>query len=483
MRTDRLKKVNSTGKHEPGRNIHKFYLLVAVFCGILLSVFMPLYNEPDGQYHFVTSTAMMGVAPDISRYGEVTIGTGFDAQTAVYKNGNFVDEYYKNEIVILSKEQMRAKFPHDPRDLETKGKFNYNYWGHVIPAFGAWLGYKISPTLGMMATVGRLFSMFVYSLLMAVIIKFLKFGKLLFATVSLSPVMLNSFSSFSYDSLGYVLVAAVIMLCINSIAGRRVSHLNLLGMLLLIPLTLISAKPNLFPVLLMIPLTLIYCQAQKMKKQKEKKESLKGRLTAQKERYQRSAPAQKLMVAAFLIIGLAGLAVALFVTAGQGGLINVLQRLFFTFDFRFYMTNSPGDAINILASPYPTYNYTPTWMLGVWFALLAFVLIYEKSYHASNFVSLGALFLLIIGVLGTYYYQLNYGEAIDNIGLQDTIQGVQGRYHTPLLMLLSPALANSRWSFRMRTMKQGVVLAIIGLIAVFSNFMLIYNTLYALVNL
>jgi uncharacterized membrane protein len=420
---------------------------------------------------------MVGVAPDISRYDEPKIGTGMDGQIQFYKNGNFVNEYFKNEVVPLTKVQMREKFPQDPRDLETNGKFNYNFLGHVIPAVGSWLGYHISPTLGMMVTVGRLFSMFIYSLMMAVIIKFLRRGKLLFTVVSLSPVMLNSFSSFSYDSLGYVLVAAVTMLCINSIASKRVSKLNLLGMIVLIPLLLVGSKPNLFPVLLMIPLVLIYCQGKKASRRR----AMRGVLAKSGVRQMSVRNMRLLGLAA--VIGLAGLVVVLILTASQGGLLDVLKRMLFTFDFRYYLNSSVGDSINLLASPYPAYNYTPTWMLGVWFALLIFVLVYERNYHDSNLISLGSLFLLVVGILGPYYYQLNYGDILDNIGYQNTIQGVQWRYHTPLLLLLSPVLANSRWNIKMQAMRQGVVLSIIGIISFVSTLMLVFNTIYGMINL
>ncbi|MFG7388155.1 DUF2142 domain-containing protein [Lactococcus lactis] len=108
-----------------------------------------------------------------------------------------------------------------PRSLGLDDKLRYNYIGHIIPAVGVWLGYHIYPSMGVMIVVARLFSMFVYSLIMFFIIKYIKFGKLLFATIGLSPVIMNSFSSLSYDSLGMVIVAVAVAVMIDMIAQKK----------------------------------------------------------------------------------------------------------------------------------------------------------------------------------------------------------------------------------------------------------------------
>lgn len=43
---------------------------------------------------------------------------------------------------------------------------SYNFWGHLIPSIGVWLGHKIYPSIGVMITTARLFSVIINSLLM-----------------------------------------------------------------------------------------------------------------------------------------------------------------------------------------------------------------------------------------------------------------------------------------------------------------------------
>ena len=52
------------------KKVYKFYLSIALFFGIILSIGMPFFNEPDGVYHFVNSSNIVHLTTDITVYGE-----------------------------------------------------------------------------------------------------------------------------------------------------------------------------------------------------------------------------------------------------------------------------------------------------------------------------------------------------------------------------------------------------------------------------
>ncbi|WP_256082350.1 hypothetical protein, partial [Staphylococcus aureus] len=57
------------------KNLHKIYFVVAVVISMILSIGMPLFSEPDGQWHYSVSTNIAGLSNDLSAYGE-PVGTG-----------------------------------------------------------------------------------------------------------------------------------------------------------------------------------------------------------------------------------------------------------------------------------------------------------------------------------------------------------------------------------------------------------------------
>ncbi|MDT2866759.1 DUF2142 domain-containing protein [Lactococcus lactis] len=446
-----------------GKYIHKIYLIIAIFCGLLISTIMPLFNEPDGQYHFAVSSAIVGLNTDISKYGEDEIGSGMSGQKSFYRNGTFLEQYFFTKATIYPSKD-------SPRNLDLGNKFNYNYIGHLIPAAGVWIGYHLYPSLGMMIVIARLFSMFVYSVIMYFIIKYLKFGKLLFATVSLSPVIMNTFSSLSYDSLGMVTAAATIALMINMIAFKKVRFWDWILMAILLGLSLIGSKPNLWLINVLFPLVVILVLLMPRSEQREdiylRRNRVKANLLI---RYKWFFSFGLLII--FIVAGS-------YMTRDRGGLFEVIIRLIFTQSFRFYDIYSPGDFGNLLVSPYPYYNYMPTILIAIWGILIVLVSISEKAFHKSVLLSFSASLVIMLGIFSAYYGFLGYGS-LSGFALRMTIQGVQWRYFTPLLLLLPLIFSNERIKFRVPSRNSVVIFMIVT--AIVSNFLLVFNTLWGMI--
>lgn len=438
-------------------NIHKVYLFLAIFFGLIFSVAMPFFNEPDGQYHFVASSSLVGLTTDISRYGEPTISTGMTNQQPSYKDGTRFEKYYLTKINIISNKDL-------PRNVNLKVT-TYDFWGHVIPGVGVWLGYHIYPSMGVMITVGRMFSVFVYSLIMCLIIKRMKRGKELAALLMLSPVSLNQFASLSYDPTGYLVAIGVIATAINIITRKRFTHRDLIVGVLWGLLTIIATKQNIWFMLAIYPVVFLAVESR-----------LRNVIVASFHKIWGLLNKNKWILSIASMIGIVGfLLVISLMTLKYGGPVYVLRRFVMTFVYRYSTGPTVGDiVISWLASPYPAYSRMPYWTVCVWYLIVFLVAFSGKKYVQYKTVSYAALIILVLGIVGTYYGFLNFGS-----GTSSVIEGVQGRYFTPTLLLLSIWGGCKR--FKLRINSDNIILLSSLFIVFLTNSMLIFNTLVGLI--
>ena len=238
-----------TKGEEIEKKIHKYYLVIALFFGVILSIWMPFFNEPDGVFHFVNSSNIVHLTTDINVYGEDSkwFGDQFANQKPAYQNGDYFKKYFETEVQKMPMSKL-------PRSTEYPKVLSYNFIGHLIPAIGVWAGYHIYPSMGMMIVCGRLVNMLVMTIGMFLIIKFVKRGKLLFMVVALSPVQMNLFSSLSYDATSMLLVSIFIASVINIVNRDKFTIFSLIRLCLLAAIIYLGAKTNLWLVFLFIPL-------------------------------------------------------------------------------------------------------------------------------------------------------------------------------------------------------------------------------------
>jgi uncharacterized membrane protein len=439
------------------RNMHKIFLIFALFFGMVFSIAMPLFSEPDGQYHFEAASNIVGLTSDLSLYGETAISTGMDQQKSSYQDHTHFEKYYVAKIQLIPVSGL-------PRPISTPMS-SYNFWGHAIPAVGIWLGYHIYPSLGVMVTFGRLLSVLVYSLLMFFIIKRVKHLKLLFAAVMLSPTVLNQFASFSYDSTGFVLSAAIICLVINTIDRQRYSWGTLVCSLLLIIATVLASKPNIWLMLVMLIIAFFVTDSSPQRwismRSKEISKWFHGHKPA--------------LICCVVVVILGVLALAVKMTQQYGGIIQVAKRFFMTAVFNYSQQLDVGTlTASALASPYPNFNHTPVWTVCLWIVLIVLIVFSSEKFVQSRFVSWGSFILFFVGILGTFFGFLNFGS-----GVSSYIAGVQGRYFTASILLLGIWAASTRMKAHFNGYK---AVAITTFVVVFiTNAMLIFDTLVNLI--
>ncbi len=442
------------------KNLHKIYFTVAVIIGVVLSIGMPLFSEPDGQWHYSVSSNIAGLSNDLSAYGE-PVGTGTSVQKSAYQQENWFEKYFENQIVKMPIENI-------PRTNSVPPVLNFNFLGHAIPAFGVWLGYHIYPSIGVMIVVGRLVSSIIASFVICMIIKYVKRAKLLFTALSLTPVIVSTTASLSYDTLSYIAALLVFMITINVYEAKFMTWKYALMMLATSAFVMIGTKTNIKILVSLFPLVIFVLFLQ------QRKELGKADFINLKDKKQ--------VILGAGILGLTVFALAV-VLALKPSLLFSLYRLIINFTVNL----APGLSTNniflgLLASPYPGYNYMPYWVAGAWYILILLVMLVEEKFVTSKLLGLGAFGLFIANFLGVYHGFLAYLSGgynpAPNTVVVGSIYGQQGRYFTPFIPLLALGLANTSIKLSVLS-KQSVLYLTVGL-AFVSNFILVFATLFGI---
>ena len=439
--------------------IHKVYLVLALFIGMSFSLAMPLFSEPDGMFHYTVSTNIVKLSNDLSAYGESRIGTNFSTQVTNYQQGTIFEKYYKNKIKEMPMEDL-------PRENSFPSLTNYNFWGHLIPAGGIWIGHAIYPSIGVMIICARLFTTLLCSLAMFFIIRWVKAGKLLFFTVSLSPIIASSFASLSYDATTYVIAAFVVALAINILVKQSVQKMDYILMILSTIALFLGAKTNLKLLVVLVPLVMLSTYIRNRDVQLPLIETWR----------KRDISKWKLSGLFLLLI----IALAIFVYVVRPTLFFTLQRIAISF----LINISPGlDVSNLfqtlLVAPIANINYVPYWVSAIWYILLVLVLFSDTKYVSSPFIAYTSLALFLAGFLAVYYSYATYiggGLTVTQSRYIGAIGGMQGRYFTPTLLLLSLFAGYQKFKFKITQYRLIMIFSI--LVIVISNTMLIFGTLF-----
>ncbi|RZI49603.1 DUF2142 domain-containing protein [Lactococcus kimchii] len=437
-------------------SIHKIYLILSIFFGLIFSVAMPMFSEQDGQYHYIAASEMVNLPTNLSNYGEYTVGSGMRGQETFYQNKKYFSQYYLQKVEIIPQKNI----PRVPNSA--KSKFNYDYFGHLIPALGVAIGYKIYPSLGVMTTIARLLNMSVCSILLFFIIKWVKKGKEVFAVTLLSPVAINSLASLSYDAINFVWVSMLIAISINMIVSKkRVWRFYVLPLMLISVISIIWIKTNYLILLAIFPIII----GNKILEEKKKQYS-------HIQTKEQSNHYKKIMITLLAVLGGIGFFA---ISYSRGGIGYVLSRLWPSFGIT-YTTNQNIVSLTLLTQTNRGENLVPFWLSGVWFALIICMLLVEEKYVKSRFISRGALGIFLASVLAVYIAFLPLGGSGSG-----QIWGVQGRYFTPLLPLFSIVVGSDKFKLKISPHKPLIISMII--IVVFSNFLVLINTLSGMYGL
>ena len=117
---------------------------------------------------------------------------------------------------------------------------------------GMTIGSWISPTVGMIIYMGRIFNALAYILGIYFLIRYFKYGKTALMFISLLPIMVQQASSLSYDVMNYLEVMLALGFITNLAYSKRFTNRNIIQVIGL-AILLLATKPNNVLLLGLIP--------------------------------------------------------------------------------------------------------------------------------------------------------------------------------------------------------------------------------------
>lgn len=293
---------------------------------------------------------------------------------------------------------------------------------------GMTLGSWISPSVGMIVYMGRIFNALAYILGVYFLIRYFKYGKTALLFISLLPIMVQQAASLSYDVMNYLEIMLAIGFITNLAYSKKFTNKHL-GQVAVIAILLLATKPNNFLLLGLIPFIPF---------------EFEGWLSF----LNKSMRAIKSFVArykyAFYLLAVMALVVILqLLMRNQGGLLHYGQVLLSTL-----VNQNTNEHLNtILTIGMFGYfgNFTiqlPLWLIFIDIVVLTLVLVasregfFSKEYAFISVVVFGLQVLATVTVMYLQWTPLVLGNGAD------ISVGSQGRYFTPFLILFLPLLAN-----------------------------------------
>lgn len=290
--------------------------------------------------------------------------------------------------------------------------------------FGSW----ISPSVGMIVYMGRIFNALAYIIGVYFLIRYFKYGKTALLFISLLPIMVQQAASLSYDVMNYLEIMIAVGFMTNLAYRKKFTNKHL-GQVAIISILLLATKPNNFLLLGLIPFIPF---------------EFEGWLSF----LNKPMRTIKSFIARFkyLFYALAILVLVLllqFLMRNQGGLLHYGRVLINTL----FVQNINSDLNTILTIGIFGYfgNFTiqlPLWLIFIDIVVLTLVFLasqerfFSKEYAFISVLMFGLQVLATVTVMYLQWTPLILGNGA-NISV-----GSQGRYFTPFLILFLPLLAN-----------------------------------------
>ena len=399
------------------------FVLIASLFGVLSAIMMPILEVPDENQHFQVSYAIFSENRKVG--DDMVFSDGMLVKQV--EDGN----YWSNFTEKNSAADDGVAINTGSRVFDQKTPASIFDIMRLPQALGVLVGKAIYPSLGIMVLMGRLFVLAVFIVAMYFIIKKLNYGKWALVFIATFPIVIQQAASLSYDAINMVAIFAWVAFCINLATQKTRISLRQILIGVGLALFILASKSNnvlLFVLLLALPLTLISPTALYKKLQSNKYWLL-----------------IKIVSISFIIIVLLAAVYVIQLKLVGGNtfdpklLGSVLLKTYLWGDLELIDVTTIG-TVGQFGN---FYYHLPMWTVILTYIVLAIVMLSEKIPNVSRrfaLVSLGLFFASVVLIsVGMYY-----GWAIqpERLGPGATVtDGIQGRYFTPLLILLLAPIA------------------------------------------
>lgn len=399
------------------------FVIIASFFGLLSSIFLPVLAVPDENQHFQISYAMFSEnkrAPHDLVFNETMILN--TVQTHQYK-----------ELFFNKTSAAQDGISINTGSLVFDGKTKASVFDimHLPQAIGVLIGKLIYPSVGVMVLMGRLTTLALFIAALYFIIKKVRYGKWLFVFIASLPIMIQQAASVSYDPINSIAIFAWVAFIINIVTQKTLITRKQLIVGALLALFLLLSKSN-NALLLMLALAVPIKQFV----------STKTITTIREYKYWHI-----LKYAGIVIAALFAFAALYYMSVKLLGGQEFRPRQLWEVLLNTFIWGNTGlidvTTIGVIGQFSNFYYHLPIWVVIGAFIVLTFLLLADKLPNVSKrFAIISALLffgsILLISI-GMYY---GWAMKIERLGPgAEVTDGIQGRYFTPLLILLFPALA------------------------------------------
>jgi len=443
------------------RQPHLWFLAIGSFFGVASVFLMPVFTIPDEGTHFWLSYGMFSK----KEYVPQDLLVPADVVVQKVNNDTYVRDLFTNKVNFEGdsfsfnlRKDIYLRTETADRSLITSS-LDIN---HLPQAIGILIGKLIYPSVGVMMILGRLINLAVYIALIYLIIKNVRYGKIAFAFIALFPMMIQQAGSLSYDSINAIAIFAWIALMINIFTQKfpLTSRQLLLGVLIGIALVLTKFSNILLLSLLIFIPPRLYTQT---------------RLGALLYKFhpvrfkKRTLTLIAIALAVVLTTTFTGLLYIYLHNHGING-SQFAEALFNTY-FRPEVNQQLDPIITsgIVGNFGWLWYRLPEWLVIVHLMVLLVVLLGERIPVGRLFAIIsGGLF--IVSVLAITFGMYFVWTVLPFVGGLDAkfVQGMQGRYFTPLLVLLIPPFAYLQRHISIKASRESlaaltIVMAIVSL--------------------
>lgn len=412
----------------------RIFLVVGSFFGLISLFLMPALTIPDEGAHFWMSYGMFSKNQQIPH--DLLISAENSAE--YIKDGTYIEKIFKHKA-NLEGDSLRFKISREIslNSLNENRPVSSLDISRLPQAIGIAIGRVIYPSIGVMTTLGRLLNFAVFLTALYLIIKRVNYGKLAFTFLALFPMIIHQAASLSYDVMNIVVIFAWVAFMINLFTQQTPITRNQIIKLSLLGIVLIATKPSnalLLGLLPFLPLNLyrntrIFTQIHK-------------RIP----RFRISKRLLKLLLWPLAIAGLGGIIFLGDAYLAKYGISSMkFMQVFFNTFFRTELNTQldPIVTTGIVGHFGWLWYKLPEWLVIIHLSIFGLILLGEKVPRVSLRLAIVSASLFALSVLLITLGMYLMWTLRPNIAGSDAtfIQGMQGRYFTPLLVLLIPVFA------------------------------------------
>lgn len=216
--------------------LEKAYIIIMLTMGVIFNFVLPPLGVPDEESHFLEAYCKSSKMVSQKAYGDET-------RYQLMRADDYDSILYLHNIASISEwydtfaKGDTEHIVHASTMSTVMNKAPYVYW---TPA----LGIAIARTFGcgghVMLLLGRLFNLLLLTMLVALAIKIIPFGKMFYFILGLLPEVVYLFASYSYDGLNLALCMLIAAYFLYLYAEKDM--IGLRQLLLFIVLTLLMAS-------------------------------------------------------------------------------------------------------------------------------------------------------------------------------------------------------------------------------------------------